>query len=74
MINMILLFAALFVFIIAFTRQAIFYRVSGFFITFMLLTLVVTKDFTHIFLIMINGFIVHLLLLLSYKEYSKDDD
>lgn len=74
MINVILLSLALVVFCLSFTRTSIFYRICGFFITFTLLTLIVTKDLTYIFLIMINGFTVHLLLLLSYKEYVKDDD
>ncbi|MCX6112355.1 MAG: hypothetical protein NTY22_03580 [Proteobacteria bacterium] len=72
--NSLLLFSSIFILIITFIIQRQFYRISGFMVSFVLFTLFITKDITSIFIIMVNGFIIYLLLLLSYKEYPKNDN
>ncbi|MEI6079066.1 MAG: hypothetical protein WCQ53_00310 [bacterium] len=74
MINYILLFSSLIALIAGIVSQNMFYRISAFITAFSLLTILTTKDLTTAFIIMINGFVIYVLLFLSYKEYKKDDN
>ena len=74
MTSHILLFCSLLFLVISIIMQNPFYKISGFMVTFSLMALAITRDTTSILIIMITGFIIHLLLLLSYKEYNKNDD
>ena len=74
MTNQILLFCSLLFLVISIMVQNPFYKISGFMTAFSLMVLAITKDITSVLIIMTTGFIIHLLLLLSYKEYNKNDD
>jgi hypothetical protein len=74
MTDLILISVALLMIVMGFISNSIFYRVSVFMVAFSLLTMSVTKDLTTIFIMIVNALIISVLLLLSYKEYSKNDD
>ena len=74
MSSQILLVCSLLVIAISFVIRDSYYRVSGFMTAFSLMALAITKDVTSVLVIMITGLIIHVLLLLSYKEYNKNDD
>ena len=74
MSDQMLLLSSLLILMISIVVQNPFYRISGFLTSFCLMTLAVTKDITSILVIMTIGLVIHVLLLLSYKEYTKNDD
>jgi hypothetical protein len=73
MTDLILLFIAILILAVSFMGKKVFYRVSGFMVAFSLLSMAVTKDLASIFIMIINALVIGVLLLLSHKEYSKND-
>jgi len=74
MTDQILILCSLLFIVIGLVVQNPFYKISGFMTSFGFMVMAITKDATSIIIMMITGVIIHLLLLLSYKEYNKNDD
>jgi hypothetical protein len=71
MTNTLLIYIASVIFIISIILDQAIYKTTGFFLTFVLLTVAISQDLTNIFLTIIAGLAVHVLLMLCTKEYIK---
>jgi len=71
MTNIFMIAAALITFVVSMTRSDFFYRVIGLFVTFSLIAILIFKDLSQAFLIIMVGLIINLLLAISYKGYGE---
>ncbi|MBN1114344.1 MAG: hypothetical protein JXA66_03305 [Oligoflexia bacterium] len=71
MTDSILIISALLMLVAGFIKENIYQKITALFLTFSLLTIITVSDVLHIFFYIINGFIVHLILMAGYKEYEK---
>ena len=71
MTDALLIYLASVLFIISIVQENGLYRSTGFFITFTILAVSISKDLTQIFITIIGGLAVHILMVFSMKEYIK---
>ncbi len=66
-----LIYLAALIFIISIMQKVGTYRSTGFFVTFAVLAISISKNLTEVFVTIVAGLAVHVLMIFSIKEYIK---